>query len=325
MLSVNKIVLVTGVMVAFLNAATTFAQDQNSATERANAAAKKIADKQKHKLQYKFKPGEEIRWNVEHVATTKAQIAGTKETTSSRTQSTKLWKVSNVDTVGNITFVHSVESTALWQKIGENEPLAYDSKKDTEVPDEFASASSMIGKPLAVVTISPNGEVVDRKSETMQMSFGVGDVCIPLPEEPVSVGHKWFVPTVFDATDEDGKRLKLKARINYEFNKIVTGQLAVISFRTEVLTPIESDQVRSQLLQKLNQGYVAFDMKNGRIDTKEVRWNETVQAYAGPDSHLQYNGRMTEKIVASDGKSKDRMSSARQNIKRLGDKPIIRN
>ena len=158
------------------------------------------------------------------------------------------------------------------------------------------------------------------------MSFGVGDICVPLPEDPVSIGYRWFLPTVFDATDEDGKRLKLKARVNYEFSKVVAENLAVISFRTEILTPIESDQVRSQLLQKLNQGYAAFDMKNGRLNTKEIRWNETVQAYAGADSHLEYNGRMTEKIVDSkDRKAKTRVSQAPKKIKRPGDKPIIRN
>ena len=288
-----------------------------------------MAGKQKYALKYKFTQGEEVRWNVEHVATTKAQIAGKHETTSSRTESTKLWKVSSIDSIGNITFVHSVESTSLWQKIGEEEPVSYDSNSDEEPPQEFASACDMIGKPLAVVTISPNGKVIDRKSETMQVGFGVGDICVPLPEEPISIGHRWFAPTVFDATDEDGKRLKLKARINYEFLKVVTGGLAVISFKTEVLTPIESDQVRSQLLQKLNHGYVAFDIAKGRLNTKEVRWNEKVQEYAGADSHLQYNGRMTEKIVdAKNVTGKDRISKApskRQKIKRPGDKPIIRN
>ena len=308
-----------------LIATSALAQDQTTA-DRAAAVVDKINANQKFKLEYKLKKGEEIRWDVEHVATTKAQISGKHETTASRTQSTKLWKVSNVDSIGNITFVHSVESTSLWQKIGDEEPLVYDSKKDAEAPPEFVAASDMIGKPLAVVTISPNGEVIDRKSESATISFGVGDICIPLPKEAIAVGHQWFMPTVFDATDENGKRLKLKARVNYELAKIVDGQ-AVISFKTEVLTPIESDQVRSQLLQKMNKGYVAFDIDTGRLNIKEIRWNEKVQEYAGADSFLQYNGRMTEKLVNSEKKAVERVSKAsaeRKKITRPDDKPVIR-
>lgn len=293
------IVLATAVLVVLLpNWLAAQTADDSTASQRIAAATEKLANKQKFQLRYQFKPGEQIRWKVEHVATTKTQIAGTNENTSSRTQSIKVWKVKHVDNIGNITFEHSVESTSLWQKIGENEPIAYDSKVDKEAPEQFASAEEMIGKPLAEVTISPTGKIVRRDSEKSQINFGVGDLCTPLPEQPVPVGHRWFVPTEFDAVDDDGKRLKLKARINYQLAKITDGA-AIISFRSEVLTPIENDKIRSQLLQKLNDGYVAIDLNKGRLVSKEVLWNEKVQEYAGADSFLHYIGRMTEDIVVS--------------------------
>lgn len=291
--------------------------------EKARQAAKKIADTQEYELQYKFIQGEEVRWTVEHSATTKTQIAGTKETTSSRSKSTKLWKVSSIDKLGNITFVHSVEHSNLWQKIGEEDPVLYDSDTDTEVPQEFAGASEMIGKPLAIVTITPTGKVKDRKSSFEQMEIGIGDICISMPEKPVAAGYRWFVPAEFNASDEDGKRLKLKARLYYELEKVVDGQ-AYISFRTEVLTPIESDQVRSQLLQKLNKGYLAFDIAKGRLTKREVEWNEKVQEFSGVDSFLHYIGKMTENLASSKVKSTNRVSEAEQKLKGPDDKPIIR-
>ena len=284
-------------LITFMAGVTTAQSPGGTETSsRVAATTAKLAKKQKFQLRYQFQPGEQIRWNVEHVATTKAQIAGKNEDTSSRTQSVKLWKVKHVDNAGNITFEHSVESTTLWQKIGDSEPISYDSKVDKVAPDQFAAAQEMIGKPLAEVTISPTGQIVRRDSDGKQINFGVGDLCTPLPDQPVPVGHQWFVPTEFDATDEDGKRLKLKARINYQLAKITEGA-AIISFRSEVRTPIESDQVKSQLLQKLNDGYVAIDLKKGRLVSKEVLWNEKVQEYAGADSFLHYVGRMTEDIV----------------------------
>ncbi len=306
---------------------TGWCQPEKTAADRVNEATQNLQNKQKVLLQYKFHPGEEIRWNVEHVATTKAQISGKNETTSSRTESTKLWKVSSVDSIGNITFVHSVESSKLWQKIGDDEAIAFDSTSTDEVPDEFFGTSEMIGKPLAVITITPSGKVVDRKSSIEKIDFGIGDICTPMPENPIPIGHRWYVPTEFTANDEDGRRLQLKARLHYQLTKIVEGK-AYISFRTEVLTLIENDKIRSQLLQKLTDGYIAFDMQTGRMANKEIEWNETVQEYAGPDSFLQYNGKMTEQIVADEpskaGKARVSHSDPATKIKRPEDEPIIR-
>ena len=294
-----------------------------ASVNRAKQAARKLENAQQFLLKYKFQSGEEVRWNVEHSATTKTQIAGNSESTSSRSKSTKLWKVSNVDKLGNITFVHSVENSSLWQQIGDDDPVMYDSRSDKEVPQEFSGASQMIGKPLAIVTITPSGKVVDRKSSFDQLEFGIGDICIPMPEKPVAQGYRWFVPTEFNATDEDGKRLKLKARLHYELSKFVNGQ-AYISFRTEVLTPVESEQVRSQLLQKLNRGYLAFDIENGRLSKREIEWNEKVQEFSGVDSFLHYIGKMTEQIVKADPANPRRVSKTAPKIKGPNDKPIIR-
>ena len=311
-------------VITILFASVVSCAQETSSVKRAQDAAQKLVAGQKYNLQYKFDRDEEIRWKVEHVATTKTQMAGNSTSTSSRTKSTKLWKISSIDKLGNITFVHSVEDSDLWQKIGEEDPVFYNTKSKAEVPKEFSYAAEMVGKPLAILTISRSGKVVDRKSSFKQLDFGVGDICVPMPEKPIPVGHRWFVPTEFSATDPDGKRLQLKSRINYELNKVVDGQ-AYISFRTEILTPIENDQIRSQLLQKLSKGYVVFDIEKGRLSKKEIEWNEKVQEFSGPDSLLHYIGKMTEQI-AETGKSSStrRASNAGAKIKGPDDKPIIR-
>lgn len=278
---------------------TTFALDtpqQKSAQERVTRASENMNRKQVYKLVYKLQKGETIRWTVEHVASTKTRMAGETEETSSRSESTKAWKVSSVDSLGNITFVHSIEAVKMWQKIGETEPVAYDSRNDEEVPAEYESVSEKLGKPLAVFSINPNGQITDRKSHLQGARFGTGDVTIPLPKEAIPVGHKWNVPTTLQATDEDGRNQQLKARIAYELVKVKSGN-AFISFRTEILTPVESEKVKSQIMQQKTKGYLVFDMNRGRPIRKEIEWDETVQGYQGPDSFLQYLGRMTEKLV----------------------------
>jgi hypothetical protein len=274
-----------------------FAQQSPSVVDRIQKATEKLNKQQLFHLEYKMAKGEEFRWTVEHVASTKTQMAGELEETSSRSRSTKLWRVSSVDSLGNITFVHSLEDANMWQKIGDLEPVAYNSQTDKEVPDEYKAMSEKLGKPLAVISITPNGEVTDRKSSLKSARFGTGEITMPLPKQPIPVGDKWTVPIELQGTDEEGNHRKLKARILYELVKVKDGN-AYISFRTEVLTPVQSEKIRSQIMQQMTKGYAVFDIAKGCLVRKEIEWDEKVQGYQGADSFLQYLGRMTEKLTS---------------------------
>ena len=299
-------------------------QDDDAAS-RVEQAAKNLVNQQTYLLQYRFQPNETLKWNVEHTASTKAQIAGTLEESASRSQSTKVWNISDVDSEGNIEFVHSIESVKLWQKVGNEPPETFDSRTDKSTPPAFAAVRQKIGKPLATITIAPNGKILERTSESTQTSFGVGEVCIPFPETAIPIEHQWYVPTTLSGKDEDGVPHQLKARVNYKLIKVKDG-LAYISFRMEVLTPIDNEKVHSQILQHLNSGYAVFHIRDGRMVRKEVEWNEKVQGYEGADSYLQYVGRLSERLLTDNTSpaSADNTTSKREPIKKLGDKPIIR-
>src|SRR5262245_29615391 len=67
-------------------------------------------DGPRYKLQYKFRPGEIVRTQVWHRANTETTISGSTQTSESTSGSVKVWRVSDVDVDGKITFDHSVES-----------------------------------------------------------------------------------------------------------------------------------------------------------------------------------------------------------------------
>lgn len=270
--------------------------DSMSAADRIARATEKINSKQTWSLKHKLQKGETVRWSVEHVASTKTRMSGETEETSSRSVSVKAWKVSDVDDKGHMTFVHTIESVDMWQKIGDTDPVAYNSRTDKTTPPEYQSVADKLNKTLATIRIAPNGTIEDRKSDLRGARFGVGDVTVPFPDSPITIGHRWNVPTSLPATDEDGLNHQLKARIVYELMKVKSGN-AYISFRTEVLTPVESEKIKSQIMQQMTKGFVVFNIPNGRLVRKEVEWDEKVQGYEGPDSFLQYLGRMTEKLL----------------------------
>lgn len=274
------------------------AQKDKGKTNHAAAVANRLSKKQLYQIKYKLKPGDQIQWVVEHVVSTKVQMAGETDESSSRSETSKRWVVKSVDALGQMTFGLELASAKMWQKIGDQDPVVYDSEKDTEVPEEYSGIAEKVGQSLAVFSIKPDGSVVSRHSEVNESNFGAGDITVPLPSQPIAVGHRWNVPTVLNATDETKVNRKLKARISYQLVK-VEGRHAFIKFRTEVLTPIKSQKIKSTIMQQMTDGYIVFDMKNGYPVQKHVEWDEKAQGFEGADSLLTYVGRMSEKLVAA--------------------------
>lgn len=272
-----------------------------TAADHIKRAADKLNQKQLYKLEYKLKKGEKIRFSTDQVLATTVQGAGFTEEHSSRSEAVKSWEVKNVDSLGNMTFVFTNESFKAWSKIGDADPVAFDSTKDKEVPEEYKGIVDTIGKPLILFSIAPNGKILDRKSSLPKLN-SQSSATIPLPNEAIAVGQKWVEDKVLMGNDDRGKKVQLKARVVYELAR-VDGANAFIRFRTEVLTPITSEKVKSTILQSLEKGTIVFDVAAGRPLLREVELDEKSQGFEGADSLLKYNGRTTEKLVtdAKDG------------------------
>ncbi len=294
---------------------------KESVADQIERATNKVNQKQTYQLAYKLKKGEEIRWDFEQVVSTKFQMAGEVEESSSRSENTKLWKVVNVDQLGNMTFAYTIESVKMWTKVGDENPVSFDSETDKDVPEVYSGTAENVGNTLAIFSISPNGTILDRKSSLKEDVFGIGKVTIPLPEKAVPVGFKWDVPIVLSANDEQGTK-KLKARILYELAS-VKDQNAYIRFRTEVLTPVTSEKIRSTIMQKMTKGIVVFDMERGCPILQRMEWDEKAQGFEGPDSYLKYVARMSEKIISADDPRNQKNTSALSPVKEdIATKPV---
>lgn len=275
---------------------TSVSGNSESATDLVRDATEQLRKELKYRLAYDLKEDETYRWSVEHTASTETKIANKAEKTSSRSNSIKVWTVESVDSVGNMTFVHSIDAVTMWHQIGEEDPVSFDSREPEKATEQYQPVLEKVGRPLATITINPQGQVIDRKSNLKQSKFGVGDITVPLPADEIAIGHQWYVPSTLNATDESGRRLQLKSRLHYTLSN-VKDHNAFISFRTEVLSPIESEKVRSQIMQQMTRGYLVFDMQKGIPIRKEIEWDEQVHGYEGPDSFLSYAAQMSEKFV----------------------------
>ena len=274
------------------------AQDDATASGRIAAAAERLTKKQTYLLRYQLQPSEQLHWHHDHVVTTKNSIANVTSETSTRAQSDFRWDVERIDDVGQATFSVTMEAVNMWSKNGDEDPVVYDSSSDAPVPDSYIDMSRRIGQPLAVYTVNETGQIADKKSNFNKIDIGgIGDTpTFPLPTDRVRVGHKWNMPDSLRAKNEHGIEVLLKTRVHYELTK-VKSRKAYISFKTEVLTPLESAKVKSQILWHLASGYIVFDLDRGMPVRREIQWDEKVQGYEGPDSLLKYSARRTEKLV----------------------------
>jgi hypothetical protein len=250
---------------------------------------------QTYLLRYKLQAGERVISTVYHESETQTMIAGVREDSHSRTSSVKVWNVSSVDSSGNMTFVYWIDQVKMSQTIGEDR-FEYDSLKDSQAPDVFATIAQNIGKPLATVTIDSTGELLERDRDFRVPQLGMGELTVPLPKESIAVGAEWQVSRELRLKKDNGRFKLIKVRELYRLEKVSAG-VATISIQTQPLTPIADPALEAQLIQQLSKGTIKFDIDTGRLISKRLDWGENVLGFRGPDSSMRYDATWQEELL----------------------------
>jgi len=74
----------------------------------------------KYTLKYQFQPGEALRWKVEHRASIRTTVSGTTQTVETLSTSVKVWRATEQDDDGNLTF----ELRSKASRCGKSSPAA---------------------------------------------------------------------------------------------------------------------------------------------------------------------------------------------------------
>jgi hypothetical protein len=258
----------------------------------------------KHELRYKFQPGEIVRTKVLQQVVLDTTISGSTQTAETTSGSVKVWRITQVEPDGSITFEHSVESVEMRQKVSGREAITYNSKTDNEPPPQYEGVAKSVGVPLTVVTIDPSGKILKRveKRASATGEQQNNQMVIPLPAQPTAVGESWNVPVDVTIGLEDGVTKVIKTRQHYTLEKVSNG-VATISVATQVLTPVNNPKIQSQLIQRLTKGSIRFDIDAGRVLSQDIDLDEQVLGFQGPESNLHFLGRFTEEYIPPETKS----------------------
>lgn len=251
---------------------------------------------EKYLLKYKFQQGTQLRWQVEHRALVRTTVSGTSQTAETLSDSVKVWQVSKVDDEGRATFVHSVQSVDMRQKLTGRQEVRYNSQVDKTPPPGFEDVAKSVGVPLSVITLDTQGNIVSRQEKRPQSSVNQGQITIPLPTKEVAVGEQWAFPYDVDVPLQGGgvKQVKTRQRFTLEG---VKDDVATIRVETQILTPIHDPAVESQLIQRESNGLVQFDIDAGRVIAQQTDIDKRVVGFQGEASSMHYVMRFVEKLL----------------------------
>jgi hypothetical protein len=80
----------------------------------------------------------------------------------------------------------------------------------------------------------------------------------------------------------------------------VENGVATITVATQILTPVNDPKIQSQLVQRLQEGTIKFDVDAGRLLHKQMDLDQSVFGFSGPNSHMQYLARFSEELLTGE-------------------------
>jgi hypothetical protein len=185
---------------------------------------------------------------------------------------------------GDMEIVNVVDHVRMVHQLPEREPVDYDSREDKTPPPGFEDTARAIGVPLSVVRINAAGKVLR-------------PIVVRLPDKPVTIGETWDDSFDVKVSLENGGTKTIQTRRRHKLAGVKSG-IATIEVTYQVLSPIDPF-IESQLVQRLMEGEVKFDIASGRVASQQMDIDKRILGFAGPTSSMHYVTRMEEKIVTA--------------------------
>ncbi|MEN1681177.1 MAG: hypothetical protein AAGJ46_16440 [Planctomycetota bacterium] len=211
------------------------------------------AGKKTYTLRYKFKPGDVIRYEVDHRADIQSTMEKTTQRAQTRSQSLKAWKVIDVLASGEMEMQNVVERVRMTNRLPDRAEQVFDSTKDETPPPGFADAAKAVGVPLSQFRIQPWGEVTDRTIKHHQPAADPhAPITVVLPQKPVAVGGSWDDEQEIKVQTEDGGTKEIQTRRHFTLKSVKSG-VAVIEAKQQVLSTT-TPSIDAQLAQRMLKG-----------------------------------------------------------------------
>lgn len=291
----------------------------NAAPAKSEASQSPPADaaKKTYRLEYKFKQGEAVHFDVDHQAQFIMKFNGQSDTQTSRAESRKHFLVSEVREDGSAVLEMTIDWVRMKLKLGLEEPdVEFDSARPETLLPQFRHIANTVGKRQAKLQFSRSGQMLkileigpnkvdiantpDPKAETKPDQTGdpIQFFLLVVPEKEISLGESWKERFELPVRVEDNLTQRVSLQRTYTLDA-VNGNLATIAMRTAILTPINDSKIGMQLLEHETTGKVTFDIERGMLVGRTFDVNRVVHAENGRQA-VQGVTKHVEQLIPAD-------------------------
>ena len=248
-------------------------------------------------LRYGFHAGDALESRVEHRALTETTMNGVTQSVETMTDSTRTWKVTGVDGEGTATLEQVVDDVTMTSRTSDRGEVRWTSAGESEPPPGYEGVRLSLGVPLVRLQVATDGRILERRELRPCPAAASGDlVVVPLPDEPVLVGHEWTIPQEIVVEVPGGPRKAVRTRLRYRLEAVRDG-IATIAVDTTVLTPVDDPRLEARLLERIWDGEIRFDIAAGRITSRKTAIDRRVVGFGGPESSVRYKASLEERLV----------------------------
>ncbi|MBN72016.1 MAG: hypothetical protein CME32_22400 [Gimesia sp.] len=243
-------------------------------------------DAKSYSLRYKFTPNEFVHYRVETENKITVQLNQDTQTSANSSNTLKHYRVISVNEEGNGTLETRIDRVKMKVQFDDATPATFDSEQNPEKDlEQFKPIRANISKPSRIV-YSPLGKVisiqelkVDGEGAKFEEAQAPGKLdqeksrrlgfLIPLPEEEVKVGGTWDDELDVEVALSKTLRKKVPVRRTFTLESVEDG-LAVITFKTKIMTRLNDPKLSMQLIQKTPSGTIKLDIERGVIISQDV-------------------------------------------------------
>ena len=164
--------------------------------------------------------------------------------------------------------------------------------------------------PLSIVRIAADGKVTFREQKHPQPKTQRrhADHARPARRRRSPSAKSGAIPTTSPSERKSGANLQIQTRRVCKLREVKNG-VAVIDVEYQILTPVDP-YVRAQLVERLTDGTVRFDIAKGRIIEQEHNVDKRILGFAGKASSMHFVSRLQERLLPSEVKSEVQQASA---------------
>lgn len=321
------------------SAATQTSTTEAASTPTAGSPTPGDATKPMWTLAYRFMPNETLRYTSHQKIKLHATFEAAERIDVSEFRQKRVFTVQSVDDSNRAKLAMQFEHVWMMKKVDDEQPVEFESTmKPDDVPVVFRQVAHELKGLATVYYLSPDGTSAfaqfassqkpssneekvenavtlvegDEREKPIQLASAsskgdakqkdAGTFLMPLPDKPVGIGDSWkhTVTVPVRLTAEINRNIQILRTFRLD---AVDGDIATISFRSSIESPVKTPVVRGQLIQALPRGTMQFDHVRGRMVKLNMFHNQSVFGATGQNGVLNCVGESTEELISDNSNS----------------------